>query len=199
MVMEDTSQRTEAIELTQQDTEMLTSGPTSRSSYVTYTDLTPFSPDSHFNVPLPSTFSPSILSELHDDFGFPSDPDLDPSSLLNTSEITFPQPLQDQMEVVSCHNGSVDLQWSREARQKEIDEARRQKLANQRRDKLWTNLTDQKYKELWVTFVYSRFVVSHHSFILVSKTMVLTKWGRVSELIRKRLLLERLPLNQLRA
>jgi hypothetical protein len=51
-----------------------------------------------------------------------------------------------------CDNGSlvvVDMhEWNRVARQKENEEARRQKMANQRRDRLWTNLTDQKYKEL---------------------------------------------------
>jgi hypothetical protein len=108
----------------------------------------PFSADARYNAPTPSTFSPSILSELHDDFAFPSDPDLDPSALLNPSDVGFPQPLQDQMGA-TCDSVPIDVQqWNREARQKEDDEIRRQKQAIQRRDRLWTNLTDQKYKEL---------------------------------------------------
>lgn len=146
--------------------EPITITVTNPSSYVTYTDLTPFPPDPpHFTVPISSssssTFSPSILSELHDDFGgFPppsssADPDLDSSALLNHTDVAFPQPLQDQMgAAVICGGGGggkeqIDMhQWTREARQKEIDEARQQRLANQRRDRLWTNLTDQKFREL---------------------------------------------------
>ena len=162
-------------QLQQQDTHLYASPP--RPSYVTYTDLTPFTPDSnthtthtqshshshtHFG-PTP-TFPPSILSELHDDFSFPSDPDLDPSALLNPAEGGFSQGLQDQMGagVGACGGGGASCgaaggsggggdqqqQWSREARQREVEEARRQKTASQRRDRLWTNLTDQKYKEL---------------------------------------------------
>ncbi|KIM73300.1 hypothetical protein PILCRDRAFT_93110 [Piloderma croceum F 1598] len=133
--------------------ESCTPEPITTPSYVTYTDLTPFPSDVqqfHVPVPLTPTFSPSILSELHDDFSFPSDPDLDPTALLNPTDVGFPQPLQDQMgtTTVCDNNGSIDVhEWNRVARQKENEEARRQKMANQRRDRLWTNLTDQKYKE----------------------------------------------------
>jgi hypothetical protein len=115
---------------------MYTAEPISRSFYVTYTDLTPYSSDVPSNIPLPSTSPPSILSELHDHFGFPSNPDLNPRALLNTPATTavvaFPQPLQDQMAALSGgDNGSLDVhQWNGEARQKEMEEMRRQKRAN---------------------------------------------------------------------
>jgi hypothetical protein len=149
MDVEDSSPGAIAVEPSPQETKLYKPEPNASPSYVTYTDLTPFSPEAHFNVPLPSTFSPSILSELHDDFAFPSDPDLDSRALLNHTDVAFPQPLQDQMGTVACGREAVDAhEWSREARQKEIDEARKQRLVNQRRDRLWTNLTDQRYKEL---------------------------------------------------
>lgn len=141
-----------------------TPSPSPSSPYVTYTDLTPFTPDSHshnthFSLPQP-TFSSSILSELHDGFAFPTDPDLDPMS--NPADAAFPQPLQDHQQEQNVHNNTNHMggdgplramemdQWSSpEARQREYDEMERQrKRACQRQDRLWLNWTTHKVQQL---------------------------------------------------